>query len=342
MKFSVALSTLVLLLPVLSRAAAVPRDAGELVPRFGQGRGRRQGGFRGGRGGGRGGNQNNGGATSSTVASAAAEPTQGAGGDTDGDDDGGDNGGDNGGDDGGDNGGDDGDNDGGGNTDGNNGGGNPQTSLTLDPAVIQQGLAQDGQAVAEAGQVASLTSTNNFINFCLTTNLPLTDGQQKKDGSCNPTPMGVIVAQNRMPSAKFTNPKNGDTIPANEAFDIDLAVTNMETGNFVNPQTNYFGAPAQVNGGGVIIAHSHVVIQKLPSLDTTEVPDPTVFAFFKGLNGKDQGGVLTTTVSSATTAGVPAGAYRLCSINTAANHQPILVAVAQHGSLDDCVYFTAE
>jgi hypothetical protein len=36
--------------------------------------------------------------------------------------------------------------------------------------------------------------------------------------------------------------------------------------------------------------------------------------------------------------GVPAGAYRICSINTAANHQPVLVAIAQHGSLDDCVY----
>lgn len=42
------------------------------------------------------------------------------------------------------------------------------------------GLAQDGQqAGAEAGQVASLTSTNNFINFCLTEpDLPLTNGMQ--------------------------------------------------------------------------------------------------------------------------------------------------------------------
>ena len=29
------------------------------------------------------------------------------------------------------------------------------------------------------------------------------------------------------------------------------------------------------------------------------------------------------------------------SINTAANHQPVLVAVAQHGSVDDMIYITA-
>ena len=38
------------------------------------------------------------------------------------------------------------------------------------------------------------------------------------------------------------------------------------------------------------------------------------------------------------TNGLNPGTYRLCSINTAANHQPVLVPVAQHGSMDDCVY----
>jgi len=215
--------------------------------------------------------------------------------------------------------------------------------LTLDPSVIQSNLAQNGQSgTTEAGQVPSLTSTNNFINFCIGQGT-LTNGQQVKEGSCNPTPMGMIVAQNKMPGAKFVSPKNGDTIKANTAFDIKLAVTNMETGNFVNPNTNYFAAPAQVNGQGLIIAHSHVTVQKLSSLDSTDVPDSTQFAFFKGLNLAAQGGVLTATVggATATTQGLPAGAYRMCSINTAANHQPVLVAVAQHGSLDDCSYFTA-
>ena len=44
--------------------------------------------------------------------------------------------------------------------------------------------------------------------------------------------------------------------------------------------------------------------------------------------------MLSTTVTN----GLPAGAYRMCSINTASNHQPCLVAIAQHGGLDDCSY----
>jgi len=213
----------------------------------------------------------------------------------------------------------------------------PQTSLTLDPAVIGDNLALTGvEGGGDPGQVASLTSTNNFINFCLDINLPITNGEQVIGGSCNPIPMGVIVAKANMPSSKFQNPKNGDVIAPNTEFTIEMAVSKMQTGNFVNPQVKYFAAPQQVNGQGIIIAHSHVVVEKISSLDSTEVLDPNVFAFFKGLNGQAQNGVLSATV----TGGLPEGTYRLSSINTDANHTPILVAVAQHGSLDDVVYFT--
>jgi len=212
-----------------------------------------------------------------------------------------------------------------------------QTSLTLDPAVIMKGLAQNGQETPEAGQVPSLVSTNNFINFCLTVpNLPLTNGQQVTSGSCNQTPMGVIVSTANMPSSKFTFPKNGATIPANQAFTISMAINNLETGNFVNAQQNYYAAPAQVNSNGVLVGHSHVVVEQLDSLDQTTPTNPNKFAFFKGLNNAAVNGVLTADV----TAGLPAGSYRLASINTASNHQPALVAVAQHGSLDDQIYFT--
>ncbi|KAK7688091.1 hypothetical protein QCA50_008461 [Cerrena zonata] len=223
------------------------------------------------------------------------------------------------------------------NTGNANAGGDAQTSLTLDPKVIASGFANDGQDQPTAGQVASLTSTNNFINFCLTVpNLPLTNGEQVKTGSCNPAPMGVIAAQTNMPSAKFQNPKNGDTIKANTAFTISMAIAHLETGFFTNAAENYFAAPQQVNGAGDIQGHSHVVVEQLQALDQTTPTDPTRFAFFKGLNDKAANGVLTADVTN----GLPAGVYRLASINTAANHQPALVAVAQHGSLDDMVYFT--
>ncbi|KDR85218.1 hypothetical protein GALMADRAFT_20910, partial [Galerina marginata CBS 339.88] len=216
--------------------------------------------------------------------------------------------------------------------------GDPQKSLTLDPKVVATGFANNGQDVPTAGQVASLTSTNNFINFCLTVpNLPITNGQQIQSGSCNPSPIGAIPSVDKMPSSKFTNPKNGDTIQPNQAFTISMAIQNIDTGHFVNAQQNYFAAPQQLNSGGTIIGHSHVVVEQLQALDQTTPTNPKNFAFFKGLNAAAQGGVLTADV----VAGLPAGAYRLCSINAAANHQPAIVPVAQHGSLDDCVYFTA-
>ena len=207
--------------------------------------------------------------------------------------------------------------------------------LALDPAVIAQDFANDGQDVPTAGQVASLTSTNNFINFCLTVpDKPITNGQQIKTGSCNPAPLGVIAATTNMPSSKFTSPVNGQNIQENTAFTISMAVNNLETGNFVNAKSNYYAAPQQVNGQGTIIGHTHFTVQDVGSFTSTTPQDPNVFAFFKGVNGAAVNGV----VSEQVTAGLPAGVYRACSINTDANHTPCLVAVAQHGSLDDCVY----
>jgi hypothetical protein len=213
-----------------------------------------------------------------------------------------------------------------------------QSSLNLDPSQVQANLANDGQDIPEAGQVPSLTSKNNFINFCSTQNVPLTNGQQVRSGSCNPTIMGRILSTNKIPSSKFVNPKNLDVIPADKGFTIQMKINNLITGNFVNAQKNYYAAPAQVDGSGTLIGHSHVVVEKISSLQSTDVNDPNIFAFFKGLNAAANGGILTADVAG----GLPAGTYRLCSINAAANHQPALAAVAQHGSIDDCVYFTSK
>jgi len=140
-----------------------------------------------------------------------------------------------------------------------------------------------------------------------------------------------------MPSAKFTSPLNNQNIAAaNQPFTVSMAIQGMETGNFVNAETNYFAAPQQLNAQGQIIGHSHVVIESLTSITQDKPTDPKAFAFFLGLNSAAKGGILTADV----TKGLPAGAYKLSSINTAANHQPAIVPVAQHGSLDDAVYFT--
>jgi len=205
----------------------------------------------------------------------------------------------------------------------------------LDPAVIATGFQNNGQNQPAAGQVASLTSSNNFINFCLTVpNQPISNGQQIAGGSCNPAPMGSIPSTANMPSAKFTNPKNLDVIPPNQAFTVSLAIQGMETGHFVNAQENYFSAPQQLNNQGQIQGHSHVVIEQLDSLSQTTPTDPTKFAFFKGLNDAAVNGVLTADVTN----GLPAGTYKISTINSAANHQPVLGPIAQHGSFDDAVY----
>ncbi|KAG9128308.1 hypothetical protein FRC07_001243 [Ceratobasidium sp. 392] len=218
---------------------------------------------------------------------------------------------------------------------GNGGGANPQTSKTLDPRVINPNFARTGQeGKKEAGQVASLTSTNNFINFCV--GKTLTNGQQVKGGSCNSVPMGDIPSAAKMPSSKFVSPVNLDNIPANKAFTVQMAVRNMDTGNFVNPNTNYFGAPQQLNAQGIIVAHSHIVIEQVDSVKSTRLTDPNKFAFFQGLNAPAKGGILSATV----TGGLPAGVYKISSINTSANHSPVVGPVAQRGAFDDLIYIT--
>ncbi|KAJ4481143.1 hypothetical protein J3R30DRAFT_3464617 [Lentinula aciculospora] len=214
----------------------------------------------------------------------------------------------------------------------------PQSSLTLDPRVIATGFLNNGQDVQEAGQVASITSNNNFINYCLTqTGMPITNGQQITTGSCNPAPIGTIPSVDNMPSAKFEFPTNMGSVTSNTEFTIKLNMNNLDTGNFVNANENYFAAPQQLNSNGLIIGHTHVVIEAINGLDDTTPTDPQKFAFFKGINTAAVDGQVTADVTS----GVPDGTYRVCTINSSSNHQPVIAPIAQHGSLDDCVYFTA-
>ncbi|KAG9026037.1 hypothetical protein FS842_005153 [Serendipita sp. 407] len=151
--------------------------------------------------------------------------------------------------------------------------------------------------------------------------------------------MGRIIARDRLPSCKFVFPTNFSRIPANQPFTVRLKLKNLQAGAFTNAQLTYYGAPAEVNDQGILIGHSHVVIEQIKALDDTDPADPTKFAFFKGLNAPLDG---NQELSALVDKGLPAGVYRMFSINTASNHQPALGSVAQHGSFDDGVYFTAE
>ncbi|EHK23963.1 uncharacterized protein TRIVIDRAFT_117265, partial [Trichoderma virens Gv29-8] len=237
---------------------------------------------------------------------------------------------------GGNNGGNNGNN--GNNNAGNNGGNNGGNAggATLDSNLIQTGSQQDGNNPGADGQSASATDNFNFINFCQ--GKTITNGEQVRTGSCNGIPMGNIPATTNMVSSVFVNPQDGDNLNANTDFNIQVQMINFAPGTFTNATSTYYAAPQDIDGNGNIIGHTHVTVQSTGnSLNPTQPLDPTQFVFFKGINDAGNGqGLLSATV----TGGLPAGNYRVCSMSSAANHQPVLMPVAQRGAQDDCVRFT--
>jgi hypothetical protein len=149
--------------------------------------------------------------------------------------------------------------------------------------------------------------------------------------------MGQIPSVDQMVSVVITNPQNGDSIKSEEDFDITVQVSNLEAGAFTNAAETYYAAPQQLERG-IVVGHLHVTVQDTGSnLNPTEPLDPTKFAFFKGINDAGDG---RGKLSAAVDGGLPAGNYRLCTLTSAANHQPVIMPVAQRGSQDDCVRFT--
>lgn len=164
----------------------------------------------------------------------------------------------------------------------------------------------------------------------------MTNGQQLTAGSCNGIPMGKIPAAKNMISAMIVNPQPGDQVTADQTFNISVQTAHLDAGFFVNPTTNYYTAPQDLNRNGDIIGHCHVTVQEIGSLTDSNPPDPIKFAFFKGIddNGNGQG-----LLQAVVTDGLPAGFYRVCTMIAARNHQPVNMPVAQRGAQDDCTKF---
>ncbi|KAL9036325.1 MAG: hypothetical protein Q9214_006187, partial [Letrouitia sp. 1 TL-2023] len=145
-------------------------------------------------------------------------------------------------------------------TDGNGGnGGKGGNQAVLNPNNIQKGSAQDGQGQVSGvkdGQAPSATSSDaaNFINFC--TGKDLTNGEQKKGGSCNGVVMGDIPATTNMVSTIILNPAPGDCLPAKKDFTVNLQVDHLQAGVFTNPTVTYYSAPQALQGGD-IVGHVH-------------------------------------------------------------------------------------
>jgi hypothetical protein len=150
--------------------------------------------------------------------------------------------------------------------------------------------------------------------------------------------MGDIPAKTNMISSVITFPvTNGKAITAGQDFNITVQTSNLVAGSFTNADTTYYSAPQALSNGNVI-GHTHVTVQDMgSSLNPTTPLDATQFAFFKGINDAGNGqGLLSATVAG----GLPAGNYRVCTMTSSSNHQPVLMPVAQRGTSDDCTKFT--
>jgi len=117
-----------------------------------------------------------------------------------------------------------------------------------------------------------------------------------------------------------------------------VQTTGLSAGSFTNAASTYYAAPQDLSSSGQIIGHTHVTVQDLgQNLTPSSAPDPTQFIFFKGINDAGNNrGLLQATI----TGGLPAGNYRVCTMTSASNHQPVLMPVAQRGAQDDCQKFT--
>jgi len=150
--------------------------------------------------------------------------------------------------------------------------------------------------------------------------------------------MGKIPSTSNMISAIITSPKPAENIAASTTFTISVQMKGLTAGSFTNAAATYYSAPQDLAGNGQVIGHTHVTVQDLGnSLQPSTPPDPAQFTFFKGINDAGNGnGLLSATV----TGGLPAGNYRVCSMTSSSNHQPVLMPVAQRGAQDDCQKFT--
>lgn len=149
--------------------------------------------------------------------------------------------------------------------------------------------------------------------------------------------MGRLPSASNMISSIIISPQIGQTLAANKTFTITVKTSNLRAGHLVNPTTNYYTAPQDLDENGNIIGHCHVVVQSLgTSLQATAPPNPREFAFFKGIDDAGDGkGLLQTQLDG----GLPAGVYRICTMIAARNHQPVTMPIAQRGAQDDCTKF---
>ncbi len=135
--------------------------------------------------------------------------------------------------------------------------------------------------------------------------------------------MGDIPAVDQMISAIIIDPKDGDVRAPDTSINFSVKIANLQAGSFTNPNATYYAAPQALNKGGQVIGHTHISVQDMGGTkNPTNVLDAQKFVFFKGINDNGDGkGTLSATLEK----GLPEGIYRVCSMTSASNHQPVLM-----------------
>jgi hypothetical protein len=162
--------------------------------------------------------------------------------------------------------------------------------------------------------------------------------------------MGLIPTSGNLPAVLINQPTKGTTIAANTTIPLEFFVNNLQSGVVVDVATNFLSAPQQLDSTGNILGHYHVVIEELDALNSTVPTDARNFAFFSVIKDAASNGEIVSEVTN----GLPEGFYRMVSVHIvprfteltsnqtatihAANHQPVLVPIAQHGALIDVAY----
>jgi type II secretory pathway pseudopilin PulG len=175
--------------------------------------------------------------------------------------------------------------------------------------------------------------------ICNKSKLTKSNGTQNKTPgaggrTCSATQLGEIPDITKMTSQLIVSPRNGQRIKAGQPFTVSIKVANLETGNFDDPNAQYYSFSQQLDKEGLVKGHSHVTIQ---ALNGNNAPDAQKFDFFKGLNNAAVNGVLSVAVDQGLTT---PGQKRICTMSSSFAHTPLIMPVAQRGAQDDCIRIT--
>lgn len=110
-------------------------------------------------------------------------------------------------------------------------------------------------------------------DFCKASKLGLSDGTQKRGGSCSSTPQGSLPSAQNMVSTLIVNPDNGAQVDASKDLLVRLNTRNLVTGFFDDPNAKYYLSPQTLDGSGRVQGHQHAVIQKIVSLHFLCMPN---------------------------------------------------------------------